>query len=113
MTVDLSAGTASGGEAEGDTLVSVEVLEGSAYADRLTGSAGDDTLIGGAGDDTLTGGAGADLLDGGSGIDRVSYASSSEAVVADLSTGAVGGGDAEGDTLVSVEVLEARPTPTA
>ncbi|GAB5387844.1 MAG: hypothetical protein Alpg2KO_08120 [Alphaproteobacteria bacterium] len=81
VMVDLSAGTASGGDATGDTLISIENLEGSAHADTLTGddrmnsltgAAGDDVLDGGAGSDFLSGGSGADILTGGSGVDRFS-----------------------------------------
>ena len=40
VSVDLSAGTARGGDAEGDTFQNVESVIGSAHADRLTGDAG-------------------------------------------------------------------------
>ena len=68
-----------------DSLISIEGLKGSAYADTLTGDAGantldggagDDVLIGGAGDDLLIGGAGNDVLDGGAGVDTVRYLAS-------------------------------------
>jgi len=52
-----------------DTLVSIENLEGSAYADKLTGNAGVNVLIGNAGNDTLDGGANADVMKGGTGND--------------------------------------------
>ena len=45
-----------------DTLIAVENLIGSAYADTLTGNSGANVLNGGAGADTLTGGAGADTF---------------------------------------------------
>ena len=57
------------GGAGTDTLISIENLEGSAYADRLTGNAVSNTLSGGAGNDTLDGGAGGDVLIGGDGND--------------------------------------------
>ncbi len=129
VTIDLGAGTASGGDAAGDSLVSIENLVGSAFADSLTGdsganrliggagndilagAAGDDKLLGGAGDDILNGGdgndylvggTGADTFDGGSGEDQVSYAGSTVAVTVDLGAG-TGGGDAAGDTFVNIE----------
>ena len=54
VTVNLGAGTASGGDAAGDTLSGIENLIGSAQADTLTGDGGDNVLEGGAGGDTLT-----------------------------------------------------------
>ena len=71
VIVDLQSGTGSGGDAEGDTLVTVENLTGSDFADQLSGNAGDNVLLGGAGNDTLIGRAGADTLDGGTGADRL------------------------------------------
>ncbi|WP_343564309.1 calcium-binding protein, partial [Kiloniella sp. b19] len=64
VTVDLGAGTASGGDAEGDSFSGVENLQGSYH---------DDTLTGDAGDNVLEGDLGADTLDGGDGTDTASY----------------------------------------
>ncbi len=69
VTIDLGAGTAHGGEAEGDTFSGIENLVGSSHDDVLTGDAGANRLEGGDGNDTLTGGAGADFLSGGAGDD--------------------------------------------
>ncbi|MEX0758850.1 MAG: hypothetical protein WD100_04660, partial [Tistlia sp.] len=90
-----------------------DVLYGGGGDDELYGAdkpgnpaedaVGNDTLYGGAGDDLLVGGLGADLLDGGEGNDTVSYARSDAGVTVDLLAGAASGGDAEGDTLVSIE----------
>ena len=105
VMVNLGTGTASGGDAEGDTLSGVEHVEGSAHGDTLTGDdnanrlfglGGVDRLLGGAGNDVLEGGAGADVLDGGADEDTVSYAGSAAAVMVELATGTVSGGDAEG-----------------
>jgi Ca2+-binding RTX toxin-like protein len=69
---------ASGGEAEGDELDSIEIIVGSNYADslwgdngsnRLDGSDGNDLLVGYGGIDGLYGGAGADVLSGMDGQD--------------------------------------------
>ena len=82
VRIDLGAGTASGGHAQGpvngvvtgEVLISIENLIGSGFADRLTGDGGANRLEGGAGRDTLTGGAGDDALTGGSGADRFVFA---------------------------------------
>ncbi len=71
VSVDLSAGIGSGGQANGDRLTEIEKLRGSAFADRLTGSMGQDDLRGGAGDDRIDGGAEADLIEGGAGADTL------------------------------------------
>ncbi|WP_372096669.1 beta strand repeat-containing protein [Tistrella mobilis] len=112
VTVDLGAGTGAGGDAQGDVLVSIETVSGSAHADRLTGgdgndaligNAGNDVLSGGNGDDLLTGGAGADRLSGGAGDDTADYAQSAAGVMVDLGTGETGGGDAAGDVITGIE----------
>lgn len=108
VTVDSDV---SGGDGN-DTLVGGagrDNLRGDAGDDTLTGSDGDDTLRGGAGNDTLDGGKGADILDGGDGIDSVDYSRSNRDVMVGvsviLSDAAFhgSGGDAEGDTFISVE----------
>ncbi len=103
VTVNLATNLNSGGDAQGDILTNIENVTGSAYADVLTGNAGANTLTGGAGDDLLAGLGGADTLDGGSGSDTASYAASGAAVTVNLATGAASGGDAQGDTLISIE----------
>ncbi|WP_225770488.1 calcium-binding protein [Inquilinus sp. Marseille-Q2685] len=105
VTVDLAAGTGSGGTAQGDTLVSIEAVNGSAYADTLIGSGGANTLRGSVGDDVLRGGAGADTLDGGAGFDLVSYFDSTKGVTVNLAAGTGSGGTAPGDPLVSIEAV--------
>jgi len=101
VNVDLSAGTATDGmdtnatlagvQAGTDSLIGIEGVYGTGYADTLAGDAennrlegrggndsinggaGNDTLLGGAGDDTLDGGTGTDLLDGGDGNDTANF----------------------------------------
>ena len=58
MTVDLTAGTASGFTA----IASIENVVGGAGADTLTGNAANNVLNGGLGNDTLTGGDGNDTF---------------------------------------------------
>ncbi|GAB7528950.1 hypothetical protein PS3A_13590 [Pseudomonas sp. 3A(2025)] len=81
VSLAATAAQATGGSGS-DTLISIENLIGSAYADTLTGNstansltggAGNDTLNGGAGNDVLVGGVGADKLYGGSGADRFDF----------------------------------------
>jgi Ca2+-binding RTX toxin-like protein len=81
VSISLYAGDVGyGGTAEGDTLLSIENLIGSAYDDQLGGDAGNNTLSGANGSDTLwgydgddhlLGGVGNDHLDGGYGIDTM------------------------------------------
>ncbi|WP_281379131.1 S8 family serine peptidase [Chthonobacter rhizosphaerae] len=104
VTVDLAAGTGSGGDAAGDILVGIENVTGSGHADRLVGSALANVLVGGAGDDILAGRGGADRLFGGDGIDTADYSASAAGVDVDLSrTTAQKNGDAKGDVLASIE----------
>jgi Ca2+-binding RTX toxin-like protein len=105
VKVNLATGQASGGDAEGDKLTSIENLSGSKFADILAGDASANVLNGGAGDDQLAGGAGADQLIGGDGNDTADYSASGAGVNVNLETGLGKGGDAEGDTLVGIENL--------
>ena len=126
VNINLRAGTASGGDAEGDSLGDdIENVRGSMHDDMLSGSkgknllwgfggnddlfgdkgdddlfggAGNDNLDGGDGDDTLEGGYGADTLTGGEDDDTASYAGSMMGVTVRLHTSQAMGGDAEGDT---------------
>jgi Ca2+-binding RTX toxin-like protein len=82
-----------------------DTLFGDGGKDQLFGGLGDDTLVGGAGDDLLMGGAGADSLEGGNGIDTATYSRSPAAVKISLEAGYAFGGDAEGDSLDSIENL--------
>jgi len=96
VTVNLATGEAKGGDAEGDTLISIENLVGSDHSDLLVG---DDKA------NRLVGGKGADVLNGWGGHDTVTYEGSASGVTVDLSTGTGRGGDADGDTLISIETL--------
>lgn len=72
----------SGGYAEGDTLIGIEAVIGSASADRLYGSDADNTLAGRNGDDILLGRGGADTLTGGEGADRFVYSAAGQSTTA-------------------------------
>lgn len=92
-----------GGDAAGDTLLDIENLTGSGFADALIGDGGNNVLDGGAGNDFLMGGLGNDTLIGGSETDTVSFAGSATAVNANLATSIAGG---EGtDSLSGIENL--------
>ena len=93
VNINLNAGTASGGDAEGDTLgEDIENVIGSMHDDMLTGTddvdvgnslwglagndflsgrEGNDMLYGGEGDDSLEGGDENDTLEGGPGADML------------------------------------------
>ena len=79
------------------------VYRGTPRSDNLRGRATDDQLFGFGADDVLNGAHGADLLDGGSGRDTATYQSSKRAVQVDLAAGTGRGGEAQGDTLRSIE----------
>jgi Ca2+-binding RTX toxin-like protein len=81
VTICLLWGSASGGDAEGDKLISIEKLFGSEFddglfgddgANSLQGYLGNDTLLGFGDDDFLEGSSGYDSLNGGSGNDTLS-----------------------------------------
>ncbi|MBU0480775.1 MAG: VCBS domain-containing protein [Proteobacteria bacterium] len=59
------------GDAQGDTLISIENIEGSSFGDTLAGDASNNTLSGGTGDDNLYGGWGNDILYGGADNDTL------------------------------------------
>jgi Ca2+-binding RTX toxin-like protein len=62
VRVDLSTNSASGGHAEGDTLVSVENVFATAFDDTLIGDSASNTLVGWIGRDILTGNGGNDIF---------------------------------------------------
>jgi Ca2+-binding RTX toxin-like protein len=105
VKIHLKNGTGSGGDAAGDTLISIESVVGSKFNDTLNGSGADNTINGGAGNDTMTGGTGADTLIGGTGFDTVSYQYSNAGIAVDIPAGVLSGGHAEGDALIGVEKI--------
>ncbi len=71
VTVSLSGGAGSGGDAQGDTYSSIANLMGSNFVDTLTGDGSANVLYGLGGNDILSGGSGDDLLIGGLGQDTL------------------------------------------
>ncbi|MFE0754884.1 calcium-binding protein [Inquilinus sp. NPDC058860] len=71
VSVSLTTGAGSGGNAQGDVLSGIEHLTGSSGSDRLTGNTEANALAGGNGNDVLSGMDGADRLDGGAGTDTL------------------------------------------
>jgi serralysin len=74
VTVDLAAGTASGGGTAGAgtvVFISIENVNGSAFNDSITGNEAANFLFGFDGNDLLSGGDGNDRLEGGAGDDRL------------------------------------------
>jgi Ca2+-binding RTX toxin-like protein len=98
VSARLSSSTAGvGGDAEGDTIRSVENLFGSAF---------NDTLVGDAEDNLLRGGAGADVIDGLGGVDTADYSTSTAAVSVRIRPDQLltqTGGHASGDQIGNVE----------
>jgi Ca2+-binding RTX toxin-like protein len=105
VTVSLSSGTSSGG-AGSDTLIDIENVIGSIFADtisgnnnanNLSGDAGDDTLIASAGNDALTGGSGSDTL---LAIENLSGSSFADTISGNSNANNLSG-DAGDDTLIA------------
>lgn len=97
VTVNLATGTAMDAFGGIDTLVNIENITGSEFADSLTGDDGSNELFGAGGDDAL---------DGGDGIDTVTYdsgRSSQLGVNVNLMTGVALDGLGGTDTLANIE----------
>ena len=122
VVISLIDSTASGGEAEGDTIANFEGILASNFNDVLFGSnvvneiygnggddvifgfAGNDQLFGGDGNDFLEGGAGADILGGGAGIDTLRYVGSPSGIIINLDNNTSSGGDAAGDIFSGFDI---------
>ena len=88
VTVDLMAGTFSGGDAQGDTQSDCEHLYGSDYNDTLRGKDTLGNLRGYGGNDVLEGRGGDEEIIGGSGNDRFVFGSAhGEDVIWDFESG--------------------------
>jgi Ca2+-binding RTX toxin-like protein len=97
VSVNLATGQAQDGQGGIDSLVGIENVYGSAYAD---------TLIGGNGNDYLRGDAGKDTLDGGAGTaDVAQYANATTGITANMVTGIVQDGQGGTDSLAGIEQI--------
>jgi Ca2+-binding RTX toxin-like protein len=94
-----------GGDAEGDTLFSIENVIGSNSKDTIIGNDQANKLEGKGDDDRLIGQGGGDYLDGGDGKDTADYFASPAAVYVNLSTHIGQNGDAAGDHLYNIEKI--------
>jgi Ca2+-binding RTX toxin-like protein len=90
VTINLATNTVTGSGIGTDTLVSIERIIGSGFADAITGSGLDDLI---------DGGAGADNIDGAAGSDTVSYASATGGRSVNLGTGV----NTDNDVYTSIE----------
>jgi uncharacterized delta-60 repeat protein len=97
VSVDLGAGTAAGASTGNDTLININHVRGSNYADTLTGS--DTTVF----TEQFEGRAGNDTIDGKGGFDLVRYDSATSAVNVNLSTDIASDGLGGTDTLLNIE----------
>ncbi|MFL9923775.1 calcium-binding protein, partial [Herbaspirillum lusitanum] len=86
VTVDLAAGTGTGGDAQGDTLTNIQNVKGSAYSDTIVANAAVNRIDGGSG-----------------GSDTVSYSASTAGVTVNLVTSTGSGGYAQGDTYTHIQ----------
>ena len=111
LTVSMTTPSDGTGDALGDTFISIENLEGSAFNDKLIGNSSNNQIFGLDGDDTLEGMGGADTLDGGNGNNTLSFEHSTAGVTATFtnglldatSTAIVNTGDAAGDTYINLQ----------
>ncbi|WP_081500870.1 Ig-like domain-containing protein [Bradyrhizobium liaoningense] len=96
LTANLGNPSQNNGDAQGDTYVGIEGLQGTSF---------NDTLIGNNGNNFLIGGSGLDALNGGAGFDTADYRTAIQGLTVDLATPANNTGDAAGDTFNSIERL--------
>ena len=67
-----------------DTLMNIEIVQGTSGNDTLLGNDSNNTLYGGAGDDTLAGRGGINYLDGEAGNNWVTFSDSQYSAIVDL-----------------------------
>ncbi len=94
VSVDLAAGTGTGGDADGDRLSGIENVNGTLGNDTLRGDSGANYLDGGIlGDDTLEGRGGHDLLHDVGGNDTLSGGTGNDVLVPGPGDDQLTGGD--------------------
>ncbi|MEP3891775.1 MAG: S8 family serine peptidase [Hellea sp.] len=107
VDVNLTSG-GFGGDAAGDTYVSVERVFGTSFNDSIEGSSADETLIGNGGNDYLEGFGGNDSLIGGAGTDNYGYntvSGDADTIIGFSTAGEIifiRGGDAAFDTFAEI-----------
>jgi Ca2+-binding RTX toxin-like protein len=92
LATDGGYGRGYDGTAQGDTLVNIENLYGSAFDDALTGDRLGNSLFGLSGDDNLDGGFGNDLLNGGDGEDTLKGGGGADVLYGDIGEDMLKGG---------------------
>ncbi|MCV2873558.1 Hint domain-containing protein [Defluviimonas sp. WL0050] len=92
VNVNLSTNTATGGNATGDVLNSIEDVVGSNFNDTLTGSTGANYIDGGAGADTISAGDGNDTVLGGEGNDTINAGAGNDSVSGGMGNDSIFGG---------------------
>ena len=104
VKIDLySTALQQGGDAEGDRLIHIQDVIGSAFNDSIIGNDEANSLAGGSGNDTLAGGIGQDTLDGGDGIDTADFSGSTGSVNASLGNSGANGITTDNVKLISIE----------
>ena len=98
VTVDIEAGTATGGNADGDIFTNFEDFTLTDGDDSLDGSTGDDTVDAAGGDDTVDTGDGDDSIDGGGGDDSLAGGLGNDTIEGGLGNDTIEGGEGD-DTL--------------
>ncbi|MBI5275653.1 MAG: hypothetical protein HY854_04270 [Burkholderiales bacterium] len=93
VTIDLLAGTSSGGGFGNDVLVGIEKIVGSNFADSIAGDAGNNDFFAFDGTDTLSGGAGNDYMEGQGGADSLTGGTGDDTLRGGDGNDTAGGGD--------------------
>jgi Ca2+-binding RTX toxin-like protein len=106
VNVNLETGLAQDGFGGSDTLVNINAVVGSNFADVLTGRASAivEQFDGGSGNDTIDGGAVVDPQDRGY-VNRVTYQNETQAVTVDLDQGTANGATIGEDTLININAV--------
>ena len=94
----------SGGHAEGDVLIGVEIVIGSEHDDYVAGDRLSNTILTRGGNDTIRVSGGADIIDGGAGIDTLYVRGTGMTI--DLDRGIGIGGFADGDGYYNIENVD-------
>jgi len=100
VTVDLSAGiVANDGYGTSDTILHIQNVQGSDFADMITGDAHANSLFGNGGNDTLDGKGGNDFLQGGPGADQFDFSTPPNSLTNHDTVDDFSGHAGQGDTI--------------